>query len=215
MPSIRSLLSFSHADLLSFSRIQARAQILVLLLLLGTPMRFASATTLARMSVEQMSRVATLVVRARCAGSTARWDHGEIWTFTAFTVTDTWKGNAAEEIAVRTPGGSAGNVTSHVAGVPVFRPGEDVVLFLEPSPAGGLAVVSWQQGTFRVHRDARTGRDHATQDLSAPVLAVGSSLSSSSSSLTSPSLLPFNRDETIEQLRREVDEASPAMEKRP
>ena len=202
-------------SLLSFSRIRVPAQILVSLLLSGAPMRFASATTLARMSVAQMGRAATLVVRARCVSSIARWDHDEIWTFTSFAVTDTWKGNAADEIMVRTLGGSAGNVTSHVAGVPVFRPGEEVVLFLEPSPAGGLAVVSWQQGTFRVHRDARTGLDHATQDLSAPVLAVGSSLSSSSSFSTSPSIPPSHRDEIIDNLRHEVEEASQEMEKRP
>jgi hypothetical protein len=205
MPGIQSLLSFSWA--------KAAEQIFVLLLLLGAPMRAASATTLARMSVAQMSRTASLVVRARCISSAARRDQGEIWTFTLFAVKDTWKGNAADEIAVRTLGGSVGNITSHVAGVPVFRPGEEVVLFLEPSPAGGLAVVSWQQGTFRVRRDARTGRDHATQDLSAPVLAVGPSLSSSLSTLSS--VLPFNRDETVDQLRYEVEEASQSMEKQP
>jgi hypothetical protein len=193
-------------SLVSLSRTKVPAQILVLILLPGAPVRFASATTLARMSVAQMSHAATLVVRARCVSGIARWDDREIWTFTAFAVTDTWKGNAADEITVRTLGGTVGNVTSHVAGVPVFRPGEEVVLFLEPSPAGGLAVVSWQQGTFRVHRDARTGRYHATQDISAPVLGVGSS----------PALvLPFNRDETIDDLQYEVEEGSPAMEKRP
>lgn len=180
-------------------------QISTLPLLLAACAGLASGTTLARMSVAQMIRAATLIVRARCISSSARWEHGEIWTLTAFAVTDTWKGSAVDEITVRTLGGSLGNVASRVSGVPEFRSGEEVVLFLEPSAAGGLTIVSWQQGTFRVRRDARTGRDRATQDVSAPLFGGGSS---------SPVAL-LSRDETLDGLRREVEAASQATEKQP
>jgi hypothetical protein len=55
-------------------------------------------------------------------------------------------------------------VTSTVSGVPRFRPGEEAVLFLEQNPYGDYFVVSWQQGTFRIHRDRRTSDETITED---------------------------------------------------
>jgi len=53
-----------------------------------------------------------------------------------------------------------------VSGVPRFRAGEEVVLFLEPTKRGDFSVTSWMQGTFRIVRDARTGEEHVRQDTS-------------------------------------------------
>ena len=130
----------------------------------------ASATTLERMSVAKMTQAAGLVVRAQCLGNSAAWDGGEIWTFTSFQVEDSWKGaptGAAQQVTVRLLGGSVGNLTSTVSGVPRFRPGEEVVLFLQPTARGDFSIVSWVQGTFRIHRDARTGAETVLQDTAA------------------------------------------------
>jgi len=124
----------------------------------------AAATTLARMSVAQMSRTAPVIVRARCLENWTGWDAGEIWTLTSFEVQEMWRGSAPGRITVRLLGGRAGNLTSSVSGVPRFRVGEEVVLFLEPTPRGDFTVVSWQQGTFRIRRDAPTGQESVTQD---------------------------------------------------
>ena len=124
----------------------------------------ATATTLARMSVAQMSQTARLIVRARCLDNRTGWDAGEIWTLASFEVQEMWRGSASARITVRLLGGRVGNLTSSVSGVPRFRPGEEVVLFLEPTPRGDFAVVSWEQGTFRIHRDAATGQDSVSQD---------------------------------------------------
>lgn len=124
----------------------------------------AGATTLARMSLGQMSLTAKLIVRAKCVGNSTSWDAGEIWTFTSFDVEETWRGSAPGRITVRLLGGRSGNLTSSVSGVPRFRPGEEVVLFLEPTARGDFSVVSWEQGTFRIRRDAATGQNSVTQD---------------------------------------------------
>jgi hypothetical protein len=123
-----------------------------------------SATTLARMSIEKMSRTAPLIVRARCAGNSTRWDAGEIWTFSNFEVEETWRGSAPPSIAVRMLGGRLGNLTSTVSGVPRFQSEEEVVLFLEPTTHGDFSIVSWAQGTLRIRRDSRTGAENVTQD---------------------------------------------------
>jgi hypothetical protein len=130
----------------------------------------ATATTLERMSVAKMSQTAHLIVRGRCLANSAAWDAGEIWTFTTFAVEDTWKGappGAAAQLTVRLLGGSAGNLTSTVSGVPRFRAGEEVILFLEPTARGDFSIVSWIQGTFRIRRDMRTGEEIVVQDSTA------------------------------------------------
>lgn len=124
----------------------------------------ASATTLARMSVEKMSRTAPLIVRARCTSNSTGWDAGEIWTFTNFAVEEAWKGSASPAITVRLLGGRLGNLTSNVSGAPRFRPGEEVILFLEPTARRDFSVTSWEQGTFRIRRDVRAGGERVTQD---------------------------------------------------
>lgn len=124
----------------------------------------AMATTLAHLSVAEMSQVSPVIVRARCLSNSTRWDEGEIWTFSTFAVEEIWKGSVDAQITVRLLGGTSGNLTSTIAGVPRFRSGETVVLFLERTSHGDLSIVSWQQGTFRVHRDIRSARENVTQD---------------------------------------------------
>jgi hypothetical protein len=133
--------------------------------ILGAAAMAAHGTTLLRMSLEQLSQRATLIVRAQCLSSASEWDRGEIWTETSFRVEETWRGAAAgSQIQVRLIGGRAGNFTSSVSGVPRFRPGEDVVLFLEKSARGNFTVVSWDQGTFRIARDSAAAGEMVTQD---------------------------------------------------
>jgi len=130
----------------------------------------ASATTLERMSVAKMTQNAQLVVRAQCLANSVAWDGGEIWTFTSFEVEDSWKGaptGAAQQVTVRLLGGSVGHLTSTVSGVPRFRPGEEVILFLQSTARGDFSIVSWVQGTFRIHRDTRSGAEIVVQDTAA------------------------------------------------
>lgn len=127
------------------------------------------ATTLERMSVARISRVAKLIIRARCISNSTRWDAGEIWTFTSFEVGETWKGAPPERITVRLLGGTLGALTSTVSGVPRFRPGEEVILFLQPTSRGDFSVVSWEQGTFRIRSGSagRASEETVTQDTAA------------------------------------------------
>jgi len=135
-----------------------------ILLLVPGATRPASGTTLMRMSLAQISQAAQVIVRARCIGNSTRWDAGEIWTFTSFDIEETWSGSAPAQISVRLLGGRVGKITSAVSGVPRFSPGEEVVLFLENTARGDFSIVSWEQGTFRIRRDLRTGEEVAVQD---------------------------------------------------
>jgi len=140
---------------------------LALLLAILLAAAAAPATTLLRMSLEKLSRAAAVIVRAHCLENSTGWEGGEIWTFTSFDVQEVWSGPAPDKITVRLLGGRVADVTSTVSGVPRFRPGEEVVLFLEPTPRGDFSIVSWQQGAFRIRRAPHLAEETATQDTAA------------------------------------------------
>lgn len=123
-----------------------------------------NATTFIPMSPEKLAEVSTLVVRARCIGNVVQTRNSEIWTITSFEVRETWKGGAPAVIRIRLLGGRTPQLTSHVSGVPRFRAGEEVVIFLTPIRGGEYSIVSWAQGTFRIRRDPAANKLVVTQD---------------------------------------------------
>lgn len=124
------------------------------------------ATTLARLSLDQLAAAADAVARVRCTSVEARWENNEIWTLTSFEIVETMKGALPSRITVRLPGGRVGHLTASVEGTPRFNAGDEVVLFLERSRAGGFSVTAWVEGTFRISRDPRSGLETVTQDSS-------------------------------------------------
>ena len=136
-------------------------------------------TTFVKVSLEQLTSAAPLIVRARRQGSIVSTEKSEIWTITSFEVREVWKGSAPQVVRVRLLGGRTAELTSHVEGVPRFRPGEDVVLFLAPLRRGNYSVTGWAQGTFRIHRAASNAQLIVTQDTAAfsPALLTGRSAS--------------------------------------
>jgi hypothetical protein len=125
----------------------------------------AGTTTLAHLSFEELAQKATAIARLRCLGVVSKWENNEIWTDTRFAVIEQNKGTLNATITVRMLGGSVGNIHSHVDGVPTFRPGEEVYVFLWAQGSESLRVLGWSQGTFRISRDARTGVEKVTQDV--------------------------------------------------
>ena|SRR5256885_8280395 len=150
------------------SYIQRRRFLLILFLtglaLLGLSAAMTNATTLARLRFEDLAQGATAVARLRCLGSEVRWQHGEIWTETRFEVVERNKGPLAGLITVQTIGGQHGHLHSRVDGVPVFRAGEEVYLFLWGRVGEPYGVLGWSQGTFRIARNEESGVETVTQD---------------------------------------------------
>jgi hypothetical protein len=122
------------------------------------------ATTLARLSLDQLAAGADAVARVRCTSAESRWENGSIWTVTTAEVVETMKGALPLGISIRLPGGRVGHFTASVDGTPKFRAGDEAVLFLSESRGGGYTVAGWVEGTFRIARDVRTGAETVTQD---------------------------------------------------
>ena len=158
----------------SFFKSKIRAPIFILLLMLAAAPG-ARGTTLVHMDLVDLTHTAQVVAHARCRANSTHWEDGHLWTLTTFDVLELWKSTALQTtaprtITVRLVGGRDPRGTVLVDGVPQFLPGEEVVLFLEPSAApsarGQLTVTSWAQGTFRVRRDRQTHQEIAVQDTS-------------------------------------------------
>jgi len=142
-----------------------RRRLLFLLALFSFPWLSAvRATTLVRLSLDQLAAGSDAVARVNFASSESRWENGTIWTITTVKVAETLKGDLPAEISVRLPGGRVGHLTSTVEGTPKFNPGDDAVVFLKRLRAGGFTVAGWVEGTFRISRDPRSGSQTVTQD---------------------------------------------------
>jgi len=124
------------------------------------------ATTLARLSLDQMAGAAEGVARVRCEATESRWENGSIWTLTIFEIVQSMKGDLPPRIVVRLPGGKVGPFTSTVEGAPRFSRGEETIVFLERSRAGEYTVSGWGEGTFRIALDTHSHHELITQDSS-------------------------------------------------
>jgi len=139
----------------------------LVLLILATGTTCARGTTLERMTLSQLATAAQSIARVRCTGSASRREAGSIWTFTDFTVEETFKGAPGAQVTIRLPGGRDGHLTETVEGAPRFVPGEEAIVFLERTRSGDWSISAWAEGTFRIARDSETRRATITQDSSA------------------------------------------------
>ena len=124
----------------------------------------ANATTLVRLPFYKLVERSSAIARVRCLTADTRLENGEVWTDTVFAVLQHDKGYLPSHIVVRTPGGRFEHLRSHVDGVPEFRPGEELFLFLTGHPGAQFRIVGWTQGTFRIRKNQQTGRETVTQD---------------------------------------------------
>ena len=111
----------------------------------------ASALTLAAMPLEELTRSASLVVRARCIDrQVTRTPDGRIASLARFAVVEAAKGSAPGVVTVRELGGRSGDTELVVPGAPLSEPGDEVVLFLEPLEGDVLGVVGLALGYMPV-----------------------------------------------------------------
>jgi hypothetical protein len=123
----------------------------------------AGATTVQKFTVSDLAKKSESIVLARVEDETARMDEGtkEIYTYITLRVTEGVKGSKAndnaknpkneEMITIRQLGGTVGNLISVVPGMPTFRKGEEVVVFLSAKDRAGYPwVMGLQQGKYTV-----------------------------------------------------------------
>jgi hypothetical protein len=108
--------------------------------------------TLERLSIDDMARKSTAIVRARISGSYTAQHGSFIYTHYKAQVTETWKG-AATVVDFAVPGGVLGPYRQVVSGAPRLAEGSEYVLFLWAGSSGLTQLVGLSQGVLSLVPD--------------------------------------------------------------
>jgi hypothetical protein len=122
---------------------------------------FASATTIAKLSFDQLTDHSDLVVSGTVTRSWTAWDaeHKYIWTHYEVSVLSRIKGRAERTVEIEELGGVVGDAGMTVPGTVVYQTGEKVLVFLSRQPNGYLRTTGWGQGKYRIDAGNRLHGD--------------------------------------------------------
>ncbi len=144
-------------------------------LVLGLVASVASATTVLRVSVEELSRKADVIVRGRVEDVrvvTDAKDERRITTLVTLRVDVVLKGHATgPRLTLRLAGGRTDRWDATIPGTPVFVKGEEAVVFLEAT-SDGLKPSGLAEGKYSLRSDPATGRLRATRSLDGAAVLV-------------------------------------------
>lgn len=115
------------------------------------------AVTVLPATFEELVQESVTVVHGRVTAVDAHWtaDRRTIESTVTLDVTDTLKGAVTGTASFVVPGGEAGGRILVMPGAPVFRAGDDVIVFLRGRAPALPQPVGLSLGVFRVAVDAR------------------------------------------------------------
>jgi hypothetical protein len=108
------------------------------------------AATLQQLSLDDMIRKSTLIVRGKAQHTTASFRGSVIYTHYRITVSESWKGAPVGVIDVAAPGGTTNGVRQTYPGTPALADGQEYILFLWTSKTGLTQIIGLSQGLFGV-----------------------------------------------------------------
>src|SRR5579864_9272023 len=111
-------------------------------------------STLRQLSLDDMIRQSTTIVRGKAQQTSTSFHGSMISTHYRIQVTEILKGTAASQIDIGVPGGGVGGVDQRYAGAPSLSSIQDYVLFLWTSKSGLTQVIGLSQGMFAVIANA-------------------------------------------------------------
>ena len=114
----------------------------------------AGATTLLKMSMNDLILQSTSIVRARITGTRSAAVGRDIYTYYQLQVSDTLKQGAILPAEIAVPGGVYGNLRQIGIGSPVLTEGQEYVLFLWTGRSGMTQIIGLTQGMFNLRQDA-------------------------------------------------------------
>ena len=144
-------------------------------LLLGLVASTAGATTVLRVSIEDLARKADVIVRGvvqEVRVVTDARDERRIATLVTLRVDRVLKGHASgPHLTLRLAGGRSERWDSTIPGTPVFVKGEETVVFLEAT-SDGLKPAGLAEGKYSLRADPSSGRLRATRSLGGAAVLV-------------------------------------------
>jgi hypothetical protein len=124
------------------------------LALLAASLGALEGSTLQQLSLEDMIRQSTLIVRGQPQLTYSQFRGSVIYTHFTLQVSKVYKGTAGKQLDLAVPGGMNGGMRQTFAGAPGLANGQDYVLFLWTSKTGLTQVIGLSQGLFVVAQDA-------------------------------------------------------------
>src|ERR1044071_1302947 len=139
---------------------------LVSLVCLLCASQIASATSVIIPPDDDLIIGARAIVRAKVLSVSSSFDEqNRIYTYITLRVREVIKGRITDRrIVIKEPGGQVGDQGSTIFGAPEFRPGEEVLLYLDTWNDGSLRVHQMFLGKFTVIADPQTGRRLVVRD---------------------------------------------------
>jgi hypothetical protein len=131
---------------------------LVAVLLGGLLIAPARATTIRRMSLDEIADRSDTIVEARVSSVRSFWEGKKVWTEVSLSVTHAYKGSPGTRLSFMQLGGSVRApvpLTMTVAGAPLHQVGDEGFYFLQPGAPGQKILVGLARGLMRIRHDER------------------------------------------------------------
>jgi hypothetical protein len=111
-------------------------------------------TTLEQLSLDDLVKRSTSIVRGKVVSSAPMQRGSVIYTSYRVQVSDRLKGDTGPTVDVAVPGGRSGQLRQTIPGAPSVEAGKDYVIFIWKGPSGTNHIVGLSQGLFDVQRGA-------------------------------------------------------------
>src|SRR5262245_2141132 len=108
------------------------------------------ATTVRKMDLPELVSLSDAVVQGRVESVEARWEERLVYTYIALTIDDPLKGERRRALLIRQPGGRIGSLNVSVSGMPHFKTGDEVIVFLRNRQDGAFDIVGLGQGKYDI-----------------------------------------------------------------
>jgi hypothetical protein len=112
------------------------------------------ATTVQKMELQELVTISDSIVQGRVESVEARYEARMIYTYVSIVVDDPLKGERRRTVLLRHMGGNIGAKTIWIAGMPQFKVGEQVIVFLRNRQDGTFDVIGLNQGKYDVVNDS-------------------------------------------------------------
>lgn len=202
----------------SFCRQLPGLSALILILLTLTPTQTIRATTVLAPGFSGMVTGAERIFAGKVTSVRCDWTirsgRRAIVTTVQFKVERTLKGSATEELQLEFFGGTVGEDTMEVHGVPKFIAGERVVLFSRNNGKEFCPLVGIYHGKLLIERDAQSGADVVLRHNRQPITTATDVGSDPKPSIAAAGSSPVHPPMKIETLFDAVDKELNAGDRR-
>jgi hypothetical protein len=161
-----------------YKRGRSAIALAITIAVLATP---ALATTVTKLSLEQLVQRADLIVQGQVQSVSSQWDQQRrlVFTYVSIRVDEPLKGERRQSVLIRQIGGSVGTIEMSVAGAAQFKTGQKALVFLKRQDATTFQVVGMNQGVYRIVEDSAVSNvsgmdllDSKTGEIAKPLIDI-------------------------------------------